>query len=156
EIALATKGKYEAYTVLVGNTPKKEEQYNGRFFTRHPDEMVEEDEDNDLFMNIRALMFFRGRDWILSGGEVVDTDVDNSFFKNELGVIKYKRSLQGNKIQLMSKIEMLKLGIPSPNIADAFALTFLRDLDDQTFQTAEERAAILAEDETIDDPHAVF
>lgn len=130
EVALASRGKYEIYTVLEGNTPDYEERYNGRFFRRNPEELqsddVKTDAQVDLYLNMRALMYFRAMRWLVKGGVLIDTSVDNSPFAGELGVIRYKRALQGNRIQLMPKKEMLKLRIPSPNIADAFALTFLR------------------------------
>lgn len=155
EIALSTKGTKEVYTVLVGNSPKVEEEYNGRFFRRLEEEKGEN--DTDLFLNLRALMYFRARNWHIAGGEIIDEDVDNSVFKGELSVIKYKRSLHGNTIQLMSKKDMLALGIPSPNRADAHALTFLRTLDDGlTKQTKAERDAIMAEEQSIGDPHSIF
>lgn len=130
EVALSSRGKYEIYTVLEGNTPEYEQRYNARFFERNPDELqsddVKTDAQVDLYLNMRALMYFRAMKWLLKGGVLIDNSVDNSPFAGELGVIRYKRALQGNRIQLMPKKEMLKLRIPSPNIADAFALTFLR------------------------------
>lgn len=152
EIAIATKGKAEIYTVLLGNKPKDEEEYNGRFFRRLPEEQNDED---DIYMNLRALMFFRARAWLFAGGQIIDDAVDNSTFKNELCVVKYKRSLQGNTIQLMSKKDMQALGISSPNKADALALTFLRSTDNPT-QTKEEREQITREDTEIDDRFAIF
>ena len=146
EMAIATannkNGPFEIYTVFEGNTPQKEEEYNYHFFERKPDEITNPegrpDKFIDIFMNLRALMYFRAARWLIKGGQLVDFSVDNSPFVRELLMIRYKRSLQGNKIQLMSKKEMSKLKIPSPNIADAFALTFLRDLE-QTGPTARER-----------------
>lgn len=154
EIALATKGQMEVYTVLAGNRPVDEEEYNGRFFRRTESEIG--DKDDDLYMNLRALMYFRARTWIFAGGELADENGDNSPFKGELSVIKYKRSLQGNKIQLMSKRDMQLLGIPSPNKADAFALTFLRDAVEIGRQTKEEVEAIKAEEEEIGDRFAAL
>lgn len=154
EIALASGAKrYNIYTVLVGNRPIDEEGYNGRFFLRHDDEKG--DKEEDMYLNLRALMYFRARSWIFKGGQIVDTGVDNSSFKNQLSLIKYKRILNGNRIQLMTKKEMLKLGIASPNTADAFALTFLRDLE-VPVQSDEEIAAIKAEDDDVGDPHSLL
>jgi hypothetical protein len=151
EIAVATKGKGNPYTVLVGNAPTYEEVYNATF-RRYEDELDEG--KTDIFLNLRALMFFRARKWLIAGGVILDASVENSSFKNQMTVIKYKRTLQGNKIQLMSKKEMQKLRIPSPNDADAFALTFLINLDD-VGPTKEEIEKIKAEDEGVDDPYAV-
>lgn len=168
-VAIATaqfKPPWNIYTVMEGNAPVTEERYNGQRFRRTPDELVDPEggknpgkitgnnpiEYTDLFLNIRALMYFRARKWLLAGGQLVDESVDNSEFKAELVVIRYKRMLQGNRIQLMSKKEMLKLRIPSPNIADAFALTLLRNMDDAHIPTQDEieaaaRAETMSEDE---------
>lgn len=159
EVAIATanqkNGPYEIYTVMEGNTPEAEEEYNFKFFERKPDELQNPEgrptEIVDMFMNIRALMYFRAGKWITAGGQIIDASVDNSDFAEELKVIRYKRSLHGNKIQLMPKKEMLKLGIPSPNIADAFSLTFLRDLNATTGLTAKEQERKDDEENTIDD-----
>lgn len=159
EIALATKGEFEVYTVLLGNTPKEEESYNGKFFRRKETEVENNTQPrekwNDLFLNLRALMYWRAKDWILNGGSIVDEPVDNGPFKKELSVIKYKRSINGNQIQLMSKKEMRTLGIPSPNKADAFALTFLREFD-IIIQTKEELEEIIRQENEIDDPFSIF
>lgn len=154
EIAVASRGRYDVYMVLEGNHPDYEEEHNGLFFRRKPDE--KDENDVDLYLNLRALMYFRLRKWLIAGGEIVDTAVDNSEFRNEVKVIKYKRSLQGNKIQLMSKKEMLKERIKSPNKADAGALTLLRDMDDDGEQSDEERRRIEAEENEVDDPYAAL
>ena len=153
EMALASNGKFDVYSVLVGNSPSEEERYNGSRFRRSPDEI--DDSHGDLFLNIRALMYFRARTWVVRGGMIIDISVDNSQFKNQLCVIKYKRSLQGNKIQLMSKKEMLQLGISSPNTADAFALTFLRNLDDDQ-QSLEDKKRIEFEESIVEDRYAIL
>jgi hypothetical protein len=153
EIAIASQGRYRVYTVLVGNPPKYEEEYNGSFFFRKDDEVDEHNED--LYLNLRALMFFRTRKWLIGGGVLLDASVDNSPFSNELQMIRYKRSLHGNKIQIMSKKEMLKLRIPSPNMADALALTFLRD-SDTIRQSKAEIDRVWSEEEYVEDRFALL
>ena len=128
EVALASDGKCRVYTPLVGNRPADEEKYNGIFFRRRDDEL-KPDGSRDLFLNLRALIYFRARKWLIEGGALVDESVEKSSFVRELLHIKYKRSIHGSVIQLMSKKETRKLRIPSPNKADAFALTFLRDIE---------------------------
>lgn len=138
EIAIASAkmkgGPYEIYSVMEGNKPDEEEHYNWKFFRRHADEITNPEENPkefvDLYLNIRALMYFRTRAWFFGGGALVDVNEQDSDFKNEFLYIAYKRSLQGNKIQLKSKREMNKEGIKSPNMADGLSLTMLRDLDD--------------------------
>ncbi len=153
EVALASLGKFEIYTVLEGNAPKYEEEYNPLMFRRMDDEM---DENKvDLYLNLRALMYFRARKWLIRGGEIVDVNVENSDLAQEMVSNKYKRSLQGNKIQLMSKKEMLKLRIKSPNAADAFSLTFLREMEGKN-QSQEEIDAIEEEERRVDDRFSVL
>lgn len=152
EMALSSKGEFDVYSVMEGNSPEQEEDYNGHRFERHEKELVNSEADpdtyRDLYLNIRALMYFRAKDWLYAGGVFEDTSVDKSKFVNEMVVIRYKRTLQGNRIQLMSKKEMGKLRIPSPNIADAFSLTFLRDMEERG-QTEEERERIRLEEESM-------
>jgi len=132
EVALASGGRHNIYSVLVGNTPKKEEDYNAHFFVFHYNELTNPEKDpnkwDDLYMNIRALMYFRTRDWLIKGGELIDVSEENSDFADEVVANRWKRTLQGNKIQMMPKKEMIKLRIKSPNYADALALTLLRDI----------------------------
>lgn len=157
EVALATAkmkgGPYDIYTVLEGNSPADEEEYNYKFFERKPDELQNPESNQnevvDMFLNIRALMYWRASRWLINGGQIMDVSVDNSDFAEELKVIRYKRSLNGNKIQLMPKKEMLKIGIPSPNIADAFSLTFLRELNTATGLTARQMERKAEEDAAL-------
>lgn len=169
KIVLASKGMYNPYTALVGNPPKTEEKIQPLYFTRMDEEMEQarEDEDEawqevdtekgipaDLYVNIRALMYFRLRKQFLAGYQLVDNDTENSESVEELMGIRYKRSLQGNKIQMMTKKEMKKLGIKSPNKADALALLTLRH-DTMSAQTPEEVKAILQQESEYD-PHDIL
>lgn len=72
------------------------------------------------FANLRAEMYWRARDWILNGGKL---EKDDDWY--QLANIKYKIDSSG-RIKIMSKEEMLKEGIDSPDAADSFALTFAR------------------------------
>lgn len=83
---------------------------------------VGEKSRDELYLNVRAEAYYKIKEWIRKGGSLVDNE-DNRKLKDELLTVKFKRNLQG-KIQIMSKLEMQKLGIPSPNKADAFMLTF--------------------------------
>jgi hypothetical protein len=76
----------------------------------------------ELFLNIRAEAYYAIKEWFRKGGSLVDNEVGHKL-KEELLTVKFKRNLQG-KIQIMSKQEMRKNGLPSPNKADAFMLTF--------------------------------
>jgi len=72
------------------------------------------------FANLRAEMYWRARSWILHGGKLED---DNDWY--QLADMKYKVDSSG-KLKMMSKMEMLREGIDSPDVADAFAMTFVR------------------------------
>lgn len=71
------------------------------------------------FMNTRAEVFWRLKEWINQGGKLRKSD-DWS----ELLQIKYKPDSAG-RLKIMSKDEMRRYGIESPDTADSLALTFL-------------------------------
>lgn len=77
---------------------------------------------DELYLNLRAEAYYSIKSWFRKGGSLVENE-DNKKLKDELLTVKFKRNLQG-KIQIMSKLEMQKQGIASPNKADAFMLTF--------------------------------
>ena len=78
----------------------------------------EKADDTDRFVNKRAENFIRVKEWLRLGGELIQ----NNKWK-ELLTIRYRRELSG-KVKIMSKDDMRKDGIPSPNVADALMLTF--------------------------------
>jgi len=82
-----------------------------------PTDLTEE----QRFVNLRAELFWKAREWILKGGKL---ESNESWY--ELAKIKYRTKLQGTKgkMQIISKEEMLKDGIQSPDCADAFSMTF--------------------------------
>lgn len=102
ELALAG---YNINSINVGDKPKGE--------------TLEDEEDRKMYLNIRAMVYDRLKKWVRSGGELVNAEK----FK-ELLNIKYRRELSG-KMKIMSKEEMRKLGIQSPDDADALSLTFV-------------------------------
>lgn len=70
----------------------------------------DEDEGIDaIYLNKRAECYFRLREWVLRGGVIKDKEL-----AEELKQIKFKRNLAGKK-QIMSKLEMRKEGIKSPD-----------------------------------------
>jgi hypothetical protein len=77
---------------------------------------------DELFLNIRAEAYYAIKEWFRKGGSLID-DTYGHKLKEELLTIKFKRNLKG-QIQIMSKQEMRKNGLRSPNCADAFMLTF--------------------------------
>jgi hypothetical protein len=81
----------------------------------------EEAEDKERYVNKRAEAYWRLRQWLRIGADLVNDDR----WKHLL-TIKYRRELSG-KLKIMGKREMQKLGIKSPNAADALMLTFYND-----------------------------
>lgn len=74
-----------------------------------------------IYLNLRAKMFILLKEWLRRGGELIRHDD-----WKQLLTIRMIRSLQGSKIMIMSKKDMRKLlGLSSPDVADALALTFL-------------------------------
>lgn len=51
--------------------------------------------------------------------------MDSDRLEDELLSIRFRRTTTG-RIQIMDKVQMKKLGFPSPDKADAISLTFLR------------------------------
>jgi hypothetical protein len=75
--------------------------------------------DEAMFLNKRAECYWRLRQWLAQGGELVANDL----WKKEAPAIRYRRNLKG-KIQMMPKHKMRQEGYKSPNALDALALTF--------------------------------
>lgn len=86
-------------------------------------------EENTVFANIRSELFFRFKEWILSGGKLLRSD--HWLLLNE---IKWKKNSAG-KFMIEPKDEMKKrargmmslLGSDSPDVIDAGSLTFISD-----------------------------
>lgn len=79
----------------------------------------DEPADKSRYVNLRAEMYWRLREWVLHGGKL-----EKSPDWNQLSKIKYKVADSSGKIKIMSKEEMLKEGVDSPDVADALSLTF--------------------------------
>jgi hypothetical protein len=79
----------------------------------------EEPTDKKRFLNKRAEMYWRAREWVLSGGKL---SRDEDWL--ELNKVKYKIVDSRGKIQIMPKEQMLKEGVDSPDVADALSFTF--------------------------------
>jgi len=101
--------------------------------------------DVKKFANLRAEMYWRMREWILTGGKLFRDDD-----WNQLGEIKYKVD-SGGKIKIMSKEEMLKEGIDSPDVADSLALTFARADVSPALRAQQEQTHV--EEEVNPDPY---
>lgn len=82
--------------------------------------------DDEIYLNKRAEAFFGLQKWFRNGGSIIDNALGRDL-KQELLNIKFRRNENG-KIQIMSKRDMKKLGIASPNYADALMLTFVKQI----------------------------
>lgn len=71
------------------------------------------------YLNMRAFMWYEMREWLKLGGAVPNM-VD---LKQDLSAPTYWYDAQG-RIQLEPKDDIKKRGLPSPDLADALALTF--------------------------------
>lgn len=80
----------------------------------------EQADDPERFVNKRAEAFWRLREWVKSGGAFVNLKI----WKKELLSIRFTSDTSG-RIKIMSKKEMRKLGLPSPNKVDSLMLTFV-------------------------------
>lgn len=78
---------------------------------------------DEQYINQRAELWFSGRRWLEQKACSLNGDAD---LVEELTIPKYKHTSSG-KIQVESKEDMKKRGFPSPNLADAFLLTFAGD-----------------------------
>jgi hypothetical protein len=74
----------------------------------------------EKFMRLRDELWWRAREWF----EKRDCKIpDDEALIGELASVRY--AIQSNgKIKVESKDDMKKRGLPSPDVADAFVLTF--------------------------------
>ena len=78
--------------------------------------------DPEMFFNLRAEMFWALRERFVDGSIQIPNDEE---LKGQLASIKYKYTPKG-QVQIESKEDMKKRGLPSPDKADAVALSFLK------------------------------
>lgn len=76
------------------------------------------DDDRAKFINMRAQIAWQLKEWIRRGAELIEHEG-----WQELLHVRYKADLSG-KLKIMSKDEMRREGIDSPDCYDALALTF--------------------------------
>lgn len=86
-----------------------------------------EKSEEDMFVNFKAELHWRERQWLLSGGRL---KVHPSFLQFQH--IRYKN--RDGKILIQPKEELLKEGILSPNVVDAAVLT--QCITDTTIKSA--------------------
>ena len=93
--------------------------------------------DKESYINLRAVMFWRIRKWILGGGKLLRTDEPLELTWYQLCDIRYKKKLEGTKgkLQIIPKEQLKKIyGIESPDVADALSLTFATPDDPLSMQ----------------------
>jgi len=79
--------------------------------------------NSDRYFNKRAEMWFRVKNWLQAGGALLD----DSTLKSDL--LGPTFSFDGkNRIKLERKEDLKKRGLPSPDTADALALTFAQEI----------------------------
>lgn len=78
-------------------------------------------------VNMRAYMWYEMKKWFQTGGTIAN---DQTLI-DDLTHVELKPTMDG-RILLRSKDEMKKAGVPSPNDADALALTFALPIIQQT------------------------
>lgn len=107
----------------VGSDVGKEIALSSRknIYTINVGERPDHERDMELFVNKRALMYWRFKEWLERGGLLVY----NKKLRDQLLSIRFRRTFAG-KIEIMSKRIMRKQGLPSPDLADSLAFSFLR------------------------------
>lgn len=83
-------------------------------------EACDDDVDKNQYINKRAEGYYKLLKWFRQGGEIMASER----LKEELLSIRFRRSGNG-RIQIMSKVDMKRLGYPSPDKADALSYTML-------------------------------
>lgn len=105
-------------------------------------EPCEDEQDKLLYVNIRAMIYYKFMIWCRAGGELMESER----LKDELLSIRFKRTPKG-RIQIMDKVSMKKLGFNSPDKADAISMTFLKP---DTFISQFEKDKALANQSDFD------
>jgi hypothetical protein len=82
---------------------------------------------NDMFQNLKAELYWKQRQWMLTGGRLIRNEGWNEF-----EVIKYKNT--DKKIVIQPKEHLFKQGFKSPNCVDAAVLT--HNVSDTTIRSA--------------------
>ena len=90
-------------------------------------------EEKERFLNLRAELFWKAGDWVKHGNKLLGR---GKF--DELLHIRWKTQ-SDKKVKIKSKDEMRDDGIESPDVADAFMLTFAKVAYAQQAQSDEDR-----------------
>lgn len=82
-------------------------------------------DENGVYLNLKSENFMSAGEWL--NDEKTSISTDDRW--NELSVIRWKKDTQ-DRIKIKTKEELRKEGIQSPNVSDAFAMTFNRTTED--------------------------
>ncbi len=85
---------------------------------RGGDKVPDDVNNRDLFLNLRAYMFWQLKLWLEQGGKLVKNEG-----MKQLLAVKYKTNSAG-KVQIISKDELHKRGVHDLGVADALSFTF--------------------------------
>lgn len=86
-----------------------------------------------VYANLRVELWYKARDWL----EKRDCKIPNhQKLKTELTACRYDYQDSNGKLKIESKKEMRNRGAPSPDIADAFCLTFASDAGTALYGTS--------------------
>jgi phage terminase large subunit len=76
--------------------------------------------ESDKYARLRDELWFSGRRWLEAGDSILPADLE---LVAELTVVQFNYTSSGKSV-VESKDEMKRRGLPSPDLADAFLLTF--------------------------------
>lgn len=113
------------------------------------DKFEEGSDDAQTYYNLRARNFWRLYLWLMAGGKLLrDGDPQDNWY--QLTTIYYTKKLEGmkGKMQIVPKERTIAKGIPSPDVADALALTFVKD------DVVESERPMTPQKEIVLDPYA--
>ena len=88
-----------------------------------PINVAERASENERFMNLKAELWWRAKDFFGDNTCTLPSETDTMHkLAAELSTPEYEYTTTG-KIKIQSKQDLMRLGKPSPNLADAFVLT---------------------------------
>lgn len=76
------------------------------------------------YLNLRAELWFKAKSWLEKRDCRLPKD---DRLRNELSIVRYGFQVGSSKMKIESKDEIRKRGLGSPDVADAFCLTFASD-----------------------------
>lgn len=82
---------------------------------------------NDRYMRLRAEIWYRAREWFEAFDKHIPSNIEKlETFIEELVSVE-QRIMSSGKVDIETKEQMKRRGIKSPNLADAFVLTFAEE-----------------------------